>query len=169
MKINKYIFKHLQPWTKSYNRVMVNNFIQLILSIYKQDEDLKEILSKEFNGKRNQFFINDVYCKDDGSWLGKLIDPRSYQLNDRMWWFITGWMRSRNQILNAGDQSDWVYTKENQKCFIGLVKPHETTLLSMNNFFKNKNIDIDENILEEFHNHIVQYYLKNQNVIIGDQ
>lgn len=91
------------------------------------------------------------------------ILPHHYRLNDRMWWFATGWIRCRNQMLSGNDGNP------NQEFFIGLINVHDKTLNRMENFVKENDINISRDQIKLLHDDLVAHYLKNQNILIGDE
>lgn len=172
MKINKNIYNAFPSFTKPFNNRIIENFINLAYNYAsKTDEDKRELL--DIIGRdstkigNNQFFERDAFSIDDGSWFGRLVQPGKYKLNDRMWWFASGWIRCRNQILN-GDGGLFVYNQKTQKHFIGLIEPHENTILRIKNYLESINVKLTDNEIKNLHNDLVEHYLKNQDVIIDE-
>ena len=172
MKINKNIYNAFPAFTKSFNNRIIENFILLVNNyVAKTDRETEELLflieRDTTETGLNRFFERNYFSIDDGSWLGRLIQPGKFNLNDRMWWFASGWIRCRNQILN-GNGGLFVYNQQTQKCFVGLIQPHENTILRMKKYFKSIDIHLNDEELKAFHDDLVNHYLKNQNVIIKD-
>lgn len=171
MKINKQIYNAFPNFTKSYNKLIVESFVHLLEHTIAKNEstkqELADIVAKDHVGGMNKFFCSDIFTVNNGSWLGRLVQPGKYMLNNNMWWFATGWIRCRNQILN-GNNNLFVYNQKTQKCFVGLIEVHEKTIIRMKKHLSSIDVNLTDEQLIAFHNDLVQHYLKNQDVIIKD-
>ena len=169
MKINKYIKSAFPGWSSSFNSLVTIDFVNVIMEVLPEyQEEIKQTVGIDFKEGLNSFFINNSFTIKDGSLFGKVIRPTKLRLNDRMWWFASGWLRCRNQIL-TGSSSNFAYSKSDQTRFIGLIEPQGVTISRMRNFLKTVDVTLSDEVLKSFHQDIVAHYLLNQNVIIGDE
>lgn len=168
--MNKYIANAFPFWARKYHKNICDSFSCVAKSHFrKNQEDVELIMGVDHDGGSGSFFSDDFIKVKDGSWFGRSVFPNDFYLNKKMWWYASGWIRSRNQILNGGNWGVTPEGKSEQLCFVGFVKINEVTLQRIKNKLESLGFELSDEQIVSIHDDLVEHYLKNQEVIIDDE